>query len=82
MSSRAQVTLGAVLTVVRPLARLLLRHGVAYPAFAAALKRVFLEAAADELSSRKMPATDSALSLLSGVHRRDIRTMTRSPMTS
>ena len=79
VGTRSQLVLGAVLAVVRPLARLLLRHGVAYPAFAAGLKRVFLEAAVQELASRQMPATDSALSLLSGVHRRDIRTMTRSP---
>ncbi len=61
--------------MLKPLARLLLRHGVAYPAFAAALKQVFLEAARDELRSTGQKQTDSALSLLSGVHRRDVRTL-------
>ena len=55
--------------------RLLLRHGVAYPAFAAALKQVFMEAAQDELKKAGQKQTDSAVSLLSGVHRRDIRTL-------
>jgi len=57
--------------------RLLLRQGVSYPAFAAALKRVFLAAAQQELESRGMARTDSALTLLSGVHRRDVRTLLR-----
>lgn len=64
-----------MLRVSRPLVRLLLRHGVAYPAFAAALKPVFLQAARDELRATGQKQTDSAASLLSGVHRRDIRTL-------
>jgi len=74
--SRSHLALAAVLHVFKPLARLLLRHGVAYPAFAAALKRVFMEAARDELARTGRQPTDSAVSLLSGVHRRDVRTLT------
>lgn len=55
----------------------MLRHGVAAPAFATALKRVFLQAAQDELRAHGKPLTDSAISLLSGVHRRDVRNLTR-----
>jgi hypothetical protein len=75
--STATVVLECVLRVMRPLARLLIRHGVQYPAFAQALKTEFLAAARQELQERGMPQTDSALSLLSGVHRRDVRTLTR-----
>lgn len=64
--------------MLRPAVRLMLRHGVASPAFAGALKRVFLQAAQEELRARQMPLTDSAISLLSGVHRRDVRNLTRS----
>ena len=67
---------------MRPLVRLLVRHGVTYPAFATSLKRVFLDAATAELSARGMAQTDSAVSLLSGVHRRDVRNLTRSPQRS
>lgn len=73
--------LARVLSVLRPLVRLLVRHGVTYPALAAALKRVFLDAARDELQQRGMAQTDSAVTLLSGVHRRDVRTLTRSART-
>jgi Family of unknown function (DUF6502) len=78
MTSRSSLILEATLRLLKPLVRLMLRHGVAYPAFAAALKRVFLEAAQDELRKEGHALTDSAVSLLSGVHRRDIRNMTRS----
>lgn len=77
MKTRSQIVLGSALKVLRPLVRLLLRNGVAYPAFAAALKAVFLQAAQDELAARRMPATDSALTLMSGVHRRDLRRLGR-----
>ena len=77
MSDRSRIVLDAVLRVMRPLARLLLRQGVTYPAFSTALKRVFLDAALDELGERGTRPTDSAVTLLSGVHRRDVRTLLR-----
>ncbi|MFY8082681.1 MAG: DUF6502 family protein [Rubrivivax sp.] len=77
MSTRHRLVLQTVLRALRPLVRLMLRHGVTYTAFAAALKPVFLEAARGELKSQGMPDTDSALTLLSGVHRRDVRALTR-----
>lgn len=77
MNTRPRIVLAAALRLLRPLVRLLLREGVAYPAFAAALKPVFLEAARAELDARAMAVTDSALTLLSGVHRRDVRRLGR-----
>ncbi|MCW5634571.1 MAG: hypothetical protein KIT17_14655 [Rubrivivax sp.] len=68
-----------VLQALRPLVRLLVHHGITYTALAAALKPLFLDEARRELQRRGMPATDSALTLLSGVHRRDVRTLTREP---
>jgi hypothetical protein len=62
--------------MLEPLARALVTHGVTYPVFAQALKRVFLEAARAELRKDSKKITDSALSLLSGVHRKDVRVMT------
>jgi len=69
--------LDRVLRVLRPLVRLLLRSGVTYPVLAAALKRVFLDAARAELAERGMAQTDSAVTLLCGVHRRDVRNLSR-----
>ena len=77
MTARSTIILNSVLHLLKPAVRLMLRHGVAYPAFAAALKQVFLEAAQDEIKARGMAQTDSAVSLLSGLHRRDVRNLTR-----
>ena len=77
LNDRSNIVLNSILHLLRPAVRLMLRHGVAYPAFAAALKQVFLRAAQDELQARGMAQTDSAVSLLSGVHRRDVRNITR-----
>lgn len=73
VTTKHSIVLDSVLRVMRPLVRLLLRQGITYPAFAAALKRVFLDAAQDELDRQGMARTDSALTLLCGVHRRDLR---------
>jgi Family of unknown function (DUF6502) len=75
MKNQPTLVLQRVLHVLKPLVRLLLRNGVTYPVLAAALKTVFLDAARDELAQREMAQTDSALSLLSGVHRRDVRNL-------
>jgi len=77
MSTKAGLVLERVLRVMRPLVRLLIRNGVPYPSLATALKHVFVEAARAELAARSMAQTDSAVTLLSGVHRRDVRNLGR-----
>lgn len=72
---RARIALRAALAMLVPLARWLVRNGVHYASFAPALKSVFVEAARRELTESDGKLTDSALSVLSGVHRRDIRAM-------
>lgn len=77
MPTRSEIVLAATLGLLKPIVRMLLRHGVAYPAFVAALKRVFIDEAQAQLNREGKALTDSAVSLRSGVHRRDIRNMTR-----
>jgi len=72
---RARLVLRAALALLVPLARWLVHNGVTYSSFAPALKSVFVEAARRELAGSGGKLTDSALSVLSGVHRRDIRKM-------
>jgi hypothetical protein len=48
---------------------------VPYPAFAALLKSTFVEVARDELEQAGSRPTHSALSVLSGVHRKDVRNL-------
>ena len=76
---RARVALGAAMAMLVPLARWLVKNGVHYASFAPALKAVFVEAARRELEGAGAKVTDSALSVLSGVHRRDIRGLGHRP---
>jgi hypothetical protein len=73
--AHAELALREAAVLMAPLVRWLLRHGVPYPAFADMLKSVFLAAAREELESSGAKATHSALSVLSGVHRKDVRAL-------
>lgn len=53
----------------------LLRSGIGYGEFASALKPLFLAQAERELQDCGQKVTDSALSLLSGLHRKDVRAL-------
>lgn len=76
---RARVALRTALAMLVPLARWLVKNGVPYASFAPALKTVFVEAARRELAGAGARITDSSLSVLSGVHRRDIRAFGQQP---
>jgi hypothetical protein len=74
-SGFAQTLMHAVLKLMQPLIDLSVRHGITHGAFSAALKSRFVEAANRELARTHAVANDSAVSILSGVHRRDLRQM-------
>lgn len=69
----ADSVLDAVTLVITPMIRLLVACGVDYVRFAAVLKNTFIEQAQQELKVQGLTDTDSSLSLLSGVHRKDVR---------
>lgn len=71
--SRSGLALTAALRLMAPLVELLLQEGVTYPRFTSALKATFLEAAEKILEANATRANDSSLSVLSGVHRKDVR---------
>lgn len=71
----AELALREAAVLMAPIARWLLRHGVPYPAFAALLKSVFVAVAREELGRSGARPTHSALSVLSGVHRKDVRSL-------
>ncbi len=74
--TRADALLDESLVMLAPLIRLMVASGVTYPQFISALKLAFLRAAHSELQESGKRVTDSALSLLSGVHRKDVRGLT------
>lgn len=69
----ADEVLQAALAMLRPAVRLLLHAGVDYPRLSASLKGVFIAQALAAIEQSRQAVTDSAVSLLSGVHRRDVR---------
>lgn len=71
--SRSDLALAAALRVMTPLAEMLMREGVTCPRFANALKKTFLDAAPSVLNSSGSKVTDSSVSTLTGVHRKDVR---------
>jgi Family of unknown function (DUF6502) len=69
----AERLLKASMYLLRPLVRLLLRAGVTFPVFSDWLRVLFVDTAVAELEADGQARTDSRLSLLTGVHRKEIR---------
>jgi hypothetical protein len=59
--------------LLRPLVRLLLLGGVTFPALVDLLRNLYVEVAAKDLLQDPRARTDSRISLLTGVHRKEIR---------
>jgi hypothetical protein len=59
--------------LLRPLIRLLIQGGVTFPALADLLRSLYVEVAAHDLLEGPRARTDSRISLLTGVHRKEIR---------
>lgn len=78
--SASDLALEQALVMARPLVTWLLRSGVGFGAFTTALKPVFLAQAERELAQQR--ASDSAISLLSGLHRKDVRRLRQSGQES
>ena len=65
--------LRATRRLLRPLVRLLMRCGVTFPVLADQLRVLYVDVAAHDLLRDPKAATDSRISLISGVHRKEIR---------
>lgn len=63
----------AVLTLLRPLVRILLRNGVPYGAFAELAKKTFVDVAAEDFGEDGKKVTISRISALTGVTRKEAK---------
>ncbi len=63
----------AVRRLLRPLVRLLIAKGMGLPALTDVLKDVYVDVAVSEFPVKGRKQTDSRISLLTGVHRKDVR---------
>lgn len=64
---------GAFRRLLRPFVRLLIRGGITFPAFAELARALYVDVAGRDLLSDSAERTDSRLSLMTGVHRKEIR---------
>jgi hypothetical protein len=63
----------ALRKILHPLIRLLLAHRLTFPFLSGLLKEIYVEVALGELAREARAQTDSRLSLMTGVHRKDVR---------
>ena len=73
MERRSAALLATAQRAFWPLVKLLLHRGVGFQALAEALKNIFIRVAEAEFALEGKPATDSRISLLTGIHRRDVK---------
>ncbi|MEO1275394.1 MAG: DUF6502 family protein [Pseudomonadota bacterium] len=61
--------------MLRPLVRILIARGITLPALVRLLKTVYVKVAEEDFRLGEKAVTDSRVSVLTGVHRRDVRTI-------
>jgi hypothetical protein len=71
--------LTAARRLMRPLVRLMMQCGLTFPVLADSLRRLFVEIAVSDLLASPKARTDSRISLLTGVHRKEIRHLREMP---
>lgn len=72
LSHDAETTLEHVLKIMNELTKWLVKSGIGHSEFSAALRPIFYNEAIRELDLLNQKKTDSSLSLLSGLNRRDV----------
>jgi hypothetical protein len=63
----------AVALVLKPLARLMIDHGLQLPAMVELLKQALVDEAADGFGLAEKGSSDTRIALLTGVHRKDVK---------
>ncbi|MSO72948.1 MAG: hypothetical protein EXQ84_04990 [Rhodospirillaceae bacterium] len=72
-SGPSKPLVAAVKQLLRPLVRMLIAKSVGLPALLALLKEVYVDVALNEFPVEGKKQTDSRVSLLTGVHRKDVK---------
>lgn len=81
-NSVQQKMLTALQRVLKPLIRLALAQGVNYPMLLETLKTVFVQVAEEDFKLEKRDQTDSRISLLTGLHRKDVHRLRDQPQNA
>ncbi|MHC2570219.1 hypothetical protein ACVMH6_002547 [Rhizobium leguminosarum] len=79
----SEETLQAMLIrVLRPLVKLALASGFNFTAFSTVLRRLYIEVAEKEFALPNKQQTDSRISLLTGIHRKDVNRLRGQALTA
>lgn len=70
--NRQTLLLSTLRHVLKPFVRLLLAHGITYTVLLEELKRIFVQVAGEEFVIDGKRQTDSRITLITGVHRKDV----------
>lgn len=81
-SLNTEAFLRALRGLIRPLVRALINHGITAPAFYRLLKSVYVELANEEFQIDGQKPTDSRITMLTGVHRKDVKNILENPDTA
>lgn len=81
-NSVQQKMLTALQRVLKPLIKLALAQGVNYPMLLETLKTVFVQVAEEDFKLKDREQTDSRISLLTGLHRKDVHRLRDQPQSS
>ena len=71
--------MAALRRILAPLVRLLMAHGITHSAISRLLKTVYVDVAERDFALPGKPLSDSRISLLTGVHRKDVRALRGAP---
>jgi uncharacterized protein DUF6502 len=69
----------ALRRVLRPMVRLLTAQGITFPMLGELLKQIYVDEAVRHFGLEGEPPSDSRVSLLTGVHRKDVKRLRQSP---
>ena len=71
----------AISTVLRPLARLMIEHGLQLPSMLELLKKALVDEGAVTFGLAGKGSSDTRIALLTGVHRKDVKRLREAPRT-
>ncbi len=70
----------AVMRLLKPLVRILLRNGISFGQFAELAKRAYVDVASDEFTIPGKPQTTSRVSTITGLTRKDVQRLKKEPL--
>ena len=73
LGAPSNIVIQAIRGVLKPLVRFMLSQGLTYTILIDLLKSIYVEVALKEFTLEKKRQTDSRISLLTGVHRKDVK---------